>query len=131
MPLFRLVLALWFTLSTGELGVLHACPMHGGGAPAKHGAMHAGHGGHASHEEHGAAHDPATPGHDGARGCTCIGDCGGLSGPFALAPAPTVAPARVVRVEPSARAAVVATPSRPAPYLLPFANGPPMRARIA
>ena len=108
------------------------CPHHLGHADAE---------GHA-HEpvHHGAAADHASAGdhlaalaggHD-ARDeslpppCTCVGSCPTSAGPSAPSGPAATAPAFQATVSAGTTPARDRTPTRRAPYTLPFANGPPL-----
>src|SRR5437867_6761548 len=122
-----ILMALWLSLTLGEPGVVHFCPMHGGGA----GARAVGHGvGHDATTHAATQQHRAPPGH-GHAGCTCLGACSvtgfGPVLPSVAAPVP-VAPISVPTAAPPAERAG----RRPSPdRLLPFANGPPATAGAA
>ncbi len=121
----------------GEASGAQGCPHHGVIVMPGHsaamaemmadGAMDAHHA-HAAHASHGAA--PASGGeHDGHETCTCGGVC-----PISVGPAP-LALAWLVRVPfvlpyaaPAAHPDPTGLPSRLTPYLLPFAQAPPLPA---
>jgi hypothetical protein len=107
------VLAIWLVVVlTGPAG-LHACPVHG--AAAQHGAAHPHAVAHRAPADHHAPHRPV---------CTCPGDCSGSS-PVALAPGIVALAQRATPIgtQPASPAESPRPPA--APYLLPFANGPP------
>jgi len=120
------IFAVWLALVLGDAGFAHHhCSMHDGPLPAvsgsgMHGGAHAD--GHASHDGHG------TPSSSGHHLCTCIGACSASSGAVALAE-PTELPAAVIAYVASAATdhSEIRVPSARAPFLLPFANGPPRR----
>jgi hypothetical protein len=117
------VIAVWFVLVMVEPVGIHSCPVHGGHASAPGGAMHGA--GASAHADHESAPEPAPH-----AGCTCPGDC--TAGVGTPVPSAVVA----IRDVPTSRAIVDApalvshTPSR-APFVLPFANGPPISPRPA
>ena len=110
------VLLIWFAVISGEPRALHSCPVHDIPAHAGHAATHASH----SHTTHGPGHAV----------CTCLGACaaGGL--------VPAVPSARVTigsgtTREPRAPLPPVASAlPTAAPFLLPYANGPPAARRV-
>jgi hypothetical protein len=123
--------ALWFAIVLGDPGVLHACPMHGGGHGAGHAATApAAPTGHEGHAMHGApAAEQTAPGatqqSDTPAPCTCVGSCSAAS---TATPVPVVAavhvPEAVAEVRRPLAAPSVDAPASPA-LRLPFANGPP------
>jgi hypothetical protein len=116
---FAALLLIWFAVISGEPRALHSCPVHDVPAHVGHAAAHAVH-----------SHAPPPDGR-GRATCTCIGDCN--VGGFAPAiPSPritigAVATTRELRVaEPPLASALPAA----APFLLPYANGPPADRRV-
>jgi hypothetical protein len=122
--LLRAVLALWFALAGGELGLVHGCPMHdtaGGHGPVHGMAMRHHAPSHVGHPP--ASQDGTTP--TPSHACTCVGACSATGALVAPVPAPAVAVARYAF---SARAAWPGVPAVAAPrgaHVLPFGNGPP------
>jgi hypothetical protein len=134
---FTALFALWFAIVLGDPGMLHACPMHGGGHGA-HGTEQASapapsHDTPGMHEHHTAGHSATHESDQGSRHdvpapagpCTCVGHCCAAA---ALAPLPTVAslpvPAAVAQERDPLDAPSVVAPASPG-LRLPFANGPP------
>jgi hypothetical protein len=126
--LARLLFALWFAVVLGDPGMLHSCPMHGGGMA--HGAQSAEQTSAqpSAHAAHGAeAGAPAGHGSqpDAAHHCSCASHCSAtpivapLSAAAAMHVPVAVAEARHPRGAPSDDA-----PASP-DLRLPFANGPP------
>jgi len=107
------ILAVWFAVVTREPAFVHVCPMHDG--PAAESGEH-------DHHDAAGTEDPERENSC----CTCIGDCDGRS--TALGPS----------ADSRSGTAVVATPSKGLPayayvavaadHILPFPNGPPIRA---
>ncbi|MDB4886726.1 MAG: hypothetical protein JWN79_2164 [Gemmatimonadetes bacterium] len=138
--LLRACLALWFALAGAELGMVHACPQHGGAGGHQHSESSAqaaagthgmSHGAHASVPAAGATsgtdRSPAAP-----HACTCVGACAAASGAAALAPSHTVPPTATI----SAADVAIHGDARDASggrsaHVLPFGNGPPAGALTA
>jgi len=122
------LLALWLSLTVGEPGVVHFCPMHGGVASPDAGGHAGGHG--AGHDTAAAQTDATTrrhstpPGH-GHADCTCLGACS-LSSFAATLPVGVAALPVLSEYTLAVASHVDRTDERAAPdRLLPFANGPP------
>jgi len=135
----RLLLVLWFALSLGESGLVHACPMHDGAAargtgshgahaPA-HDAVHADHQGTETGGQHEAqaVHDRSD---DGKAACTCLGTCGIPGVAAILADSPCVPDAIVATAAAMATSGAEIAHARDA-HFHPFANGPPRFSRGA
>jgi hypothetical protein len=124
---FSALVAVWFVLVMVEPVAIHSCPVHGG-----HGSAHPAASAHASAPTH-AGHDTGdapTPGEHHA-GCTCPGDCTAAGIGVAVPSANVVAAVRIAsRVATGIQAHVSAAQPR-APFVLPFASGPPRLPRPA
>jgi hypothetical protein len=113
------LIAIWFVLVMVEPAALHACPVHGDHEMAT--VVADADATHAAHET------PAPPEHDHAA-CTCPGDCTASSVGSGIPSAPAVvADARSSRARVIVRGALLRELAR-APFVLPFANGPPESA---
>ena len=140
---FAALLAVWFALVMVEPAALHSCPVHAGHAAAGHGpaagepassvgmagGVHSAHMSGASVTESGRADDAAVPGHPGSphhADCTCPGACTASSGAIALPAAVLVRPLTITIVGVSPILTAAAPASARAPFILPFANGPPL-----
>jgi hypothetical protein len=118
---FAAVLLAWFVAVATELPLLHSCDVHGSAAAAADS--------HGSH--HGALHSNAqSPDADHAT-CSCLGDCntGGVSVGLS-SPEHRVAVA-IVRDEGAAPLASGVARIPAAPFVLPYANGPPGTSVLA
>ena len=127
---FASLFAVWFAVSLAEPAMLHACRMHGmhtAGA-ASMAPVHAAH--HAHGALHGAVPDSQRTSHPASH-CTCLGSCTASSAGAVLpAPAESLrASAAFVAAAPIH--AVVARAITSAPFVLPYANGPPAHAQLA
>jgi hypothetical protein len=128
---FTALFALWFAVVLGDPGMLHACPMHGGGS---HGTEHgaalstAGHDVGVMHGAHAGEDAPpdGTQHHGAPDYCTCVGHCCAAS---LVPPLAAVAEVHVPAAEAMSRRPLAAhasdAPSSP-DLRLPFANGPPI-----
>jgi hypothetical protein len=137
---FAALLAVWFALVMVEPAALHSCPVHAGHAAAGHGpaagepapsvgmagGAHSAHMSGASVTESGRADDAGAPGSPHHADCTCPGACTASSGAIALPAAVLVRPLTITIVGVSPIPTTVAPASARAPFILPFANGPPL-----
>ena len=123
---WAILMALWLSLTLGEPGVVHFCPMHGGAV----GARGAGHGASHGATTHATQQHQAPPGH-GHAGCTCLGACSVTGFGAVLPSVETAVPVPPISVPADAPPAEQAG-RRPSPdRLLPFANGPPTTVSAA
>lgn len=120
--------AVWLALVMGDVGFVHPhCAMHDGPVPTAGAARDV----HRAHDApgHGAlGHgDSDTPpaGH-GDHACSCLGACTASSGAATIGRAPELPQAITATAETVTPAgeALTRAPDR-APFVLPFANGPP------
>lgn len=105
----------------------HACPHHAAIAAPDYAAA-AGAERHGAHAPH--ARMPASaPEHDGHDACTCGGVCPVSAGPVPLAARALLhLPFELPYAAPAAHPDPTGLPSRLTPYLLPFAQAPPLPA---
>jgi hypothetical protein len=128
--LLALLCAMFPLLSgAGDAFGAHACPHHAAIAAPEYATSVSAdadrHGGHASHEGMPAS----APEHDGHDACTCGGVCPVSTGPAPLAAAWLIrVPLVLPYAAPAAHPDPTGLPSRLAPYLLPFAQAPPLPA---
>jgi len=122
------LLAVWFPLIAGEPGVLHLCPMHGGGPiVTPHPAAHAHHAVSASTEI--TSNNGAPPAHD-HHCCTCIASCTSTTSALPMADAPTIVAVEIAQAT-TAPASVVTVARPAAEYSRPYTTGPPRAVRGA
>lgn len=116
----------------GDAFGAHACPHHAAiqaPAYAVQAAAADHHAAHASHDPTPAPEPEHDDGHDGHEACTCGGVCPVSTGPAPLAPAWLVrVPLVLPYAAPAAHPDPTGLPSRLTPYLLPFAQAPPLPA---
>ena len=117
------LLPLWLAFAIADPGVLHSCPMHGGGPAAALASQSHG-SGHAHH------HAPRAPEHhQGA--CTCIGACTAATASFAPTAVTTIALGSIVDTHVATPAFASRVSARDSQYRLPFSNGPPSAPVVA
>ena len=118
------IVAAWLAIVLAEPAALHTCAAHGSAASAsttgEHGA-HAGHGGHA-HEAGAPTGSDAPESHQ----CSCVGHCASGS-VAALAPADPAIGATILLASTGGSIRDPRFTPVAADFVLPFANGPPLR----
>jgi hypothetical protein len=124
---FTAILAVWFALTTVGSTLVHSCPMHDDPVARVHSSEHASASGlqvtgHAGHQ----VAPPTDEDEQGPTCCTCMDDCSGPPAawmPLSDSVAPVFVASALDRGLPDYAYVPVA-----AAHVLPFANGPPIRA---